>query len=401
MKVGIIRETRADENRTPITPVDARMIKAAYGVDVVVQKSQRRIFSDSDYEDCGIKAVNSLEDCDVLFGVKEPSPASLLDGKHYFFFGHMDQKPPYDKELLKSCLEHRITLTDYEYIVDAKGKRLVAFGYYAGMAGMYNTIRLVGLKYGLFELPALNFRFTQKRIFEELQKVRRIVLDMGLHILLTGKGNVSRGVEYILSLLGVEEVGVSDYLYGEKLKFQSVYCNVGAKELVFDTYGNYYNRERFKASPVTFSSKFYPFATKTDVLVCGHTFSHDAPAYLDGRIVRSAENRIRVVGDITCDIGGSVATTLRYSNHENPFYDVDKSLEEVELFADKDNISVMAVDTLPNALSEEASVWFSGVVYKYIFPELMAKKSEMLDRSTQIRGGCVTEKFGFLKDWRL
>ena len=401
MKAGIIRETRKDENRTPITPADASRIQDLYGIEVVAQRSKNRVYSDSDYESCGVRVADSVEDCDVLFGVKEPSPDSLIKGKHYFFFGHMDQKPPYDKELLKSCLRNKITLTDYEYIVNSKGKRLVAFGYFAGIAGMYNVARLIGEKLGVFDLPALNYHFTKERIFKELQRVRRIILDLGLHILVTGKGNVSRGVEYVLCLLGIEELSVSDYLYDESYRFSSVYCNVGARDLVFDTYGNYFDREKFKTCPVAFSSKFFPFAAKTDVLVCGHTFSHDAPEYLDRRLVRSAQNRIRVVGDITCDIGGSVATTLRYSNHEKPFYDVDKELHEQELFSDRENISVMAVDTLPNALSAESSDWFSSVVCKYIIPELMKQNSEVLDRATQIKKGCVADRFSFLKDWKL
>lgn len=361
-----------------------------------MQPSNARIIPDGEYLSCGASVSENLSDCDIIFGVKEPSAASIIPNKHYFFFSHLDDKPPYNKELFKALSDAHSTLTDYELIKDAKGKRKIAFGYWAGIAGVYDTLRLYGEKYGCYELEPLTASFTKQRMIDNLKGVIDIIQGRSVKILIIGNGRVSKGAKEILDSIGIK------YVPACKFKFmvhqETCYSIVGVADLTFDTYGYPFDRNTFSQHPERFSSRFFPYAEVTDILLCCHFYQNGAPVYLDERLVAGHSNRIRVVGDITCDVKGSVVTTTRYSTHSSPFYDIDHSLNEVPLFQDTDNISVMAVDNLPNALSREASEDFSDMVEEVVFGQDMLHTRE-LQEATMIVNGRLLDKYKYLTQY--
>ncbi|MBQ9253259.1 MAG: hypothetical protein IJ180_00625 [Bacteroidales bacterium] len=396
MKIGIVRETRKQENRTPLSPKVIKYLSDKYdNLSFAVQTSTDRIFSDDEYRNYGIQIKEDLSDCDVLFGVKEPENNSLIPNKHYFFFGHMDEKPPYNRVLLQEIIDKKITFTDYEFITDGKNNRLIAFGYWAGIAGVYDTFRLYGLKYCAFELPKLDCSFTKNQILCNLYNVIDKIQELKIKILLIGNGKVSKGAKALLDTLGIKYVSAGAFKYMNNI--ETCYTIVGAEELTIDTYGYPYDKDTFIFNPERFASRFYPYAEVTDMLLCCHYYRYGSPVYLDERIVKSDRNKIRVIGDITCDIKGSIATTIRYSSHEYPFYDTDKNLQEVKLFENRDNISTMAVDTLPNALAREASEDFAKQVSQYIIPSLLQQDTKInINDATQTYNGEITQKYRYL-----
>lgn len=369
------------------------LLEADRTLSFVVQPSDTRIVSDAEYLSCGATISNNLSDCDLIFGVKEPSPASLLNNKHYFFFGHLDDKPPYNKALFRALSYKGITFTDYELIKDRNGKRKIAFGYWAGLAGAYNTLRLYGLKYGYYELPKLDATFTKQRLFSNLTMVKDVLSRHVVKILIIGDGRVSRGAREVMDTIGIK------YEPACKFKFmvneETCYSIVNVSDLTFDTYGYQFDRAVFASCPERFSSRFFPYAEVTDILLCCHTYQFGAPVYLDERLVRGSKNRIRIVGDITCDVNGSVVTTTRYSTHDKPFYDINQNIEEVPLFEDVENISVMAVDNLPNALAREASEGFSDMLKEVVFGEKGLEEQALKD-ATMFINGSVTDNYKYL-----
>lgn len=141
------------DRRVVFAPDELAKLKQQYHEAVVeVESSDIRIFSDIQYKSMGITVSDDVSNCDVLFGVKEVPVENLIPNKSYFFFSHTIKKQPYNRKLLQAILEKNIDLYDHETIVDANDHRLIGFGKYAGMVGVYNGIRAFGLKFELFKL---------------------------------------------------------------------------------------------------------------------------------------------------------------------------------------------------------------------------------------------------------
>lgn len=123
MKIGILKETKSPvDNRVALTPLQIRNLRSIYpNLDFFVQPSPTRAFSDREYADLGIPVAENMEECDVLLGIKEANPDTLIPGKHYFFFGHVAKMQLYNKPLLREMVNKRLTFSDWEYLVDNQG----------------------------------------------------------------------------------------------------------------------------------------------------------------------------------------------------------------------------------------------------------------------------------------
>ena len=129
MKIGIIKETKIPEdNRVALSPQQVAKLQSDYsGCEIVVQASDVRSYRDDEYRCMGINVVESVDDCDVLFGIKEADIKTLLPGKHYFFFGHIAKMQSYNRPLLQNMIKKGITFSDYEYLVDDRNQRVVGW----------------------------------------------------------------------------------------------------------------------------------------------------------------------------------------------------------------------------------------------------------------------------------
>ena len=155
MKIGIIKEGKQPfDQRAPITPLQAQQLNNSKDVEVICQASPHRCFSDKEYESANIKVVDEISNCDVLLGVKEVPINELIENKTYFFFSHTIKKQPYNKDLLKSIIQKKIKLVDYECLKNDQGIRIIAFGRWAGIVGTYNALWTYGRKFNLFELKS-------------------------------------------------------------------------------------------------------------------------------------------------------------------------------------------------------------------------------------------------------
>ena len=151
MKLALIREGKVPpDSRVPLTPEQCAYVLANHPVEIVVEPSPIRCFADDEYREAGIALQNDLSDADVLLGVKEVPVEQLIPGKTYFFFSHTIKKQAYNRRLLQTILEKRIRLIDYEVLTDLNGRRLIAFGRFAGMVGAHNALYTFGRRSGLF-----------------------------------------------------------------------------------------------------------------------------------------------------------------------------------------------------------------------------------------------------------
>jgi alanine dehydrogenase len=399
MKIGIIKETKVPvDNRVALVPGQVAELNKKYPRhQIVVQESDIRAFSDDEYRAEGVEVVKDLHDCDVLFGIKEAKIESLIPDKQYFFFGHVAKMQEYNRPLLQALIEKHITFCDYEYLVDDKNIRVCAFGWWAGIVGVYYTLRGYGLKHKLFELPRPDRRFTLVQLLELLKGIQLPKIKL----FITGAGRVSQGAQYVLDIIGAHRMSEDDYLADSSPIETLSYCVADVDRLVKRRDGRSFSWIDFLHNTKDYESDFIRWAKKTDVLICAHFWGIGAPVYLSEADLRDKDLRIRLIGDVTCDIKGSIKSTIRPATHDDPYYDYNPYTEQEEpAFSSDSNITVMAVDTCPNALAIDTSEFFGNMLIKHVFDPLLKEEfSEVIDRSMILKEGKLTPGFAYLKDF--
>lgn len=396
MKFGIIRERKdPPDRRVVLSPEACQNVLSHFPkAEILVESSPIRVFSDDEYRKKGVEVVENMDSCEVLLGVKEVPIDALIPNKKYFFFSHTIKKQPYNRKLLRAILEKNIELYDHEVITNPKGQRLVAFGRYAGIVGAYNGFRAFGLKHGLFQLPKAETLTDQQALIAELKKMQL----PNIKILLTGRGRVGMGAKEMLDAMGLKKVGVSEYL---KDTFEEpVYCQIDASDYNKRKDGVRGNKADFFKNPGEYESNFFRFAKVTDFYIAGHFYGDGAPYLYTREDVKHPDFNISVVADISCDIDGPVATTIRPSTIANPIYGYDPLTETETDFMKNDAIAVMAVDNLPCELPRDASNGFGEAFSKYVIPAFFNGDADgILERARMTQKGKLTARFAYLQDY--
>jgi alanine dehydrogenase len=359
-----------------------------------VQSSPVRCVNDDEYAQVGLPLVDNLENCDVIFGIKEVPLDWLIPNKTYFFFSHTIKKQIYNLPLLKAILNKKIRMIDYECLTTPKNERLVAFGRFAGIVGAYNALRIYGKKYNLFNIkPAF--------LCKDLKEIHEILKGLpplpAFKTVVTGSGRVAKGAMEILDLV-LQKVSKEDYL---TKKFDcAVYTNLHSLDYYTPINGV---ESDFYKNPQDFVANFLPFAKVSDMLVTAHFWDINAQTLFTKTDMKSNDFNIKIIADITCDINGSVPCTLRATNIQYPVYDYDvlNECEVEEVYKNPNHVTVMAVDNLPAELPYNASEMFGEQIAKYIFPALfgISEDADILTRATVAEMGELTEKFNYLADF--
>ena len=396
MKFGIIKERKnPPDRRVVFSPEEVVTFKNNFPeAEVVVERSDIRVFSDKQYEDLGIQIVDDLSDCDILLGVKEVPVEALLPGKKYFFFSHTIKKQSYNRKLLRAILDNKIELFDHETIVDSNHKRLIGFGRYAGIVGAYNGIRAFGVKFGLFTLPTASTLHGQDQLVE---KLRRATLPP-VKIVLTGNGKVGHGAAEILDAMRIKKVTVENFL--SKIYSEPVYAQIDILDYNKRADGSVSSKQDFYANPTEYVSDFERFTKVADIFMAGHFYANGAPEILSREMLNANDNKIKVVADISCDIDGPIACTLRASTIAEPFFGYLPSEDkEVDMFHPA-SIVVMSVDNLPCELPKDASEGFGEMFLKNVVPAFFnGDKDGVLKRAQITEDGKLTPRFSYLQDY--
>jgi alanine dehydrogenase len=396
MKFGIIKERKdPPDRRVVFSPEELARLEALYqDASVKVESSDIRIFTDDQYKRAGVEVSNDMSDCDVLFGVKEVPIADLIADKSYFFFSHTIKKQPYNRKLLLAILEKNINLYDHETIVDQNNRRLIGFGRYAGIVGAYNTIRAFGIKFELFKLPKTE---TLSGKDELISQLKRIVFPP-IKFVITGSGKVGNGIKEVLDAIKIKEVSVANYL--TKNYAQAVYTQIDVLEYNKRIDGRILDYKDFYQNPKEYVSNFERFTKVSDIVITGHFYDNDAPLVLTREMLQAKDCKIKVVGDVSCDINGPIACTLRASTIAEPIYGYFPSEhKEVDVFHPA-AIVVMAVDNLPCELPKDASEGFGAMFMEHVIPAFFnGDKDGILDRAKMTEKGKLTPRFSYLQDY--
>ena len=343
-KIGIIREGKEPaDRRVPLTPAQCSEVAQRYPqLDLVVQRSPVRAFTDAEYEAAGVRLVDDLSDRELILGVKEVPLDLLLPGKSYLFFSHTIKQQPHNRKLLRAVLDRGVTLIDHELLTDVHGDRVLAFGYWAGVVGAYNGFRAWQLTHGG---PALKPAH-ECHDLEELERwLHAFPLPKDLRIVLTGGGRVGKGAMGVLERAGVERIKALDFL--TKAYDAPVYTVLGSADLYERIDGTPFDKERFHHDPSGHRSKFLPYAKRARVYLACHFWDPRGPKILTLEDLRDPAMSLSVVADISCDIGGPIDSTLRATTIAEPFYGFDPVTGREQPAGTADTITVMAVDNLP------------------------------------------------------
>lgn len=397
MKFGLIREGKVPpDKRVPFTPLQVEEIEQRFKqVKIVCEESPIRCFADYEYGDLDIEVTNDMSECDVLMGIKEVPIDRLMENKTYLFFSHTIKKQPYNKKLLQAILKKNIRLIDYEVLKDRQGNRLVAFGRYAGIVGAYNGLWTYGKRYNLFSLRRAHECFDVNDLKLELRKVKLPAAK----IILTGAGRVGKGSMETLDSAGIRKVSPHDFL--TKKYDEPVYVQLSSGDYHYRKEGGHFNREEFHLHPERYNSSFIDFTRVADILMAGAFWNPKAPVLFTREDMLSPDFKIKVIADITCDIGGSVPSTKRATTITEPLYDYDpvNDTEQPALSSEK-LVTVMAVDNLPCELPRSASEEFGRDLIDRVLPLLInGDEDDVIRRATIAQGGKLTQGYAYLEDY--
>ena len=397
--IGIVRESRNDENRTPLVPEHIKKYKESNpNINFIIQPSNNRCFSDEEYELSGAKINENLNECSIIFGVKEIDPNILINNRTYLFFSHTfkinkQQKniEKHKKDLLLSILNKKITLIDYENIRGKNGTRCLGFGRFAGIVGCYNTLNLLLRVLGKQSLASAY----------KINDYERLVLNLKnlyfpkTKILVTGDGRVAKGVIELLNQTNIKAVSKKDFL--EKKFDQPIFCNLETKDYVTNNSSTNFNLEHFINNPQDYSSSALQYLKETNILISAHYWDPSSPKIFENEDLKDLQN-LKIVGDITCDINGSVPTTIRSTTIEKPNYWIERNnLKEID--ENNDGIAVMAVDNLPSELPRDSSTEFSEGIINEVLPFLLKEDDGRILNGTITTDGSFLEKYNYLNNY--
>lgn len=396
MKIGILREGKLPrDKRVPFTPAQCVILQREFDLEVLVQPSEWRSFSNDEYRAVGCKLEEDLSSCDVLMGIKEVPVADLIAGKKYFFFSHTIKKQPKNKELMKALIAKKIQMIDYECLTDPLFNRIIGFGHFAGIVGTYNGIRGYGLRFGLFDLRPAWQCHDMVELKEELKKVHL----PNMKLIVTGNGRVANGAIELLGMLHIRRV--TPYEFTHYSFRETVYTQLHSYDYNEPRDGSAWDRDRFYGRPEEFRSTFAKFTPHCDVLAHCSFWDPRAPKLFEKENMKSPDFRISVIADVTCDIDGSIPSTTKPSTIIEPFYGYNPTTGEAteNPFA-KDVITVMAVDNLPCELPRDSSEGFGKELIEKVIPALIGPDpDDLIDRGSICKDGELKTRFWYMEDY--
>ena len=405
-KIGIIRESRTDDKRAPLAPLNVKYLLNKYpGLIITVQPSKHRCFSDLEYEQSGALLNESLEDCKLILGVKEIEPDLLIYAKTYMFFSHTAKiqsdnsaaaqgTPGMDKKiLLKEIQKKKITLIDYENIRDDLGRRYLGFGRFAGIVGCYNSLNLYLKTLGQFSMP---------RAFElnSYQKMKESISNRDFknaRIIVTGDGRVAKGSLEFLQSTNIRKISPSEFLRNDN-NSSSVFCNLTTSDYVINKDKTNFNLKDFIDFPQKYVSLLYKYLPSANMLISSHYWDPKSPQLFDQKEI-SNYKKLKVIGDITCDINGSIPTTIKSTTIQNPYFYLDTLKFKEVIKKNNNSIAIMAVDNLPSELPNDSSLEFGNGVAKEVLPYLIHKDDGRIKKATITNNGEFLPPYSYVKNY--
>ena len=423
--IGIRREDKNEwEKRVPLVPADLRWLKEKHGIQAIVQPSKLRIFSDEEYRQAGAEISEDLGRADVIYAVKEIPARLFQKNKTYVFFSHTIKGQAYNMPMLKTMIDLGCNLIDYERVLNEKNQRLIFFGRYAGLAGMLDTLHGYGQKLSSRGIATPFAKIKQAYQYESLDAAKEAVAAIGkeidhqgfpvelcpLIVGFAGYGNVSRGAQEIFDLLPHKILSaeamleMAENFSNDNLNlFKVVFSEddlVKPRQGIFDLQDYY-------AHPEKYEPKFENYLPLLSILVNCIYWTEKYPRlvsrdYLKNRTVLESNLNLQVIGDISCDIGGSIEITNRATKPDDAYYTYFAENDRFENGVQPLGVTVMAVDNLPCEFPRESSIEFSTVLRDFVSTISAAdfsRESGSLELPAAIRKALILQRGNFSSDY--
>ncbi len=433
MTIGIRREDKNEwERRVPLTPAAITELVKNDNLNFIVQPSAIRVFKDDEFTDAGAKVQEDLSDADIIFAVKEIPISMLHEKKVYVYFSHTIKGQDYNMPMLQHILDVGATLIDYELIADEQNRRLIFFSLHAGYAGMIESLVCLAqrLEYEGRKTPLLDLKHAHEYSClvdakAHLTKIGEVIAreGMGDHrdpviIGLAGYGNVSKGCQEILSCLPMKEISpdeleataaatVDEVGHLVKVVFkESDMVETKSPDAQF-VLQDYYQR------PENYRGVFGKFLPNLDILMNTIYWEEKYPRLVTKKWAKAnygpnRNPRLRVIGDISCDINGSVELTVKAPYPDKPCFVYDPATQSIEDGVAGLGPVIMSVDNLPCELPRESSEHFSSVLGSMVGPLAQADWGSdfeglhlpfHLKKAVIAHRGSLTSNFRYLKEF--
>ncbi len=430
-RIGIrLEDKNIWERRVALIPSDVAELTKA-GAAICVERFDRRAYPDATYAEAGAKLVDDVLDCDIVLGIKEMPKDYFRPGGCYMFFSHTIKGQSYNMKMLANLVERKCSLFDYETVVDDHNRRLIFFGRYAGLAGMIDTFWTLGQRLQAlgYQTPFLEAKPAHQ--YDDLDAAKAAFTLIGRQIAqeglpkalapmvfgFAGYGNVSKGAQEILECCPFVEVA-PDELKGftarnGELTNKLVKVEYKEEHLVepIDASKGFELQEYYD-HPERYRSIFEPHLDQLSVLINGIYWTEDYPKLADEKQLKTlfagAAPRLVTVGDITCDVDGSLACTVRDTEPGDPVYVYNPQTREGISGFEGPGLAVMAVGNLPCELPREASETFSRALTPFVPAMARADLSAPFDavelpdpirRSTILWHGEFTPPYEYMREF--
>jgi len=387
-KIGIRREDKNKwERRVPVVPEHVAELKEKFDIITIIQPSHIRVFSDEEYRQAGAIVKEDLSDSNIVFAVKEIPISFFQPGKTYVFFAHVIKGQKYNMPMLKKMMELGCNLIDYEKITDEKGRRLVFFGRYAGIAGMIDTLWAFGQRLKLKGISTPLENVKQTIHYESLSDIKKHLTEIGekisdqglpesispLIVGFAGYGNVSRGAQEILDILPVEEISPGELSstssnYSTNVVYKVVFKEEDLVEKINNPSENFELKDYYE-HPEKYKSAFEQYIPHLSILMNCIYWDARYPRLITREFIKKKfyrDFKLQIIGDISVDIEGAIELTKKVTTPDNPVFVYNPKTEDITDGYTGEGIVVMAVDNLPCELPRESSTSFSETLMRFI-----------------------------------
>jgi saccharopine dehydrogenase (NAD+, L-lysine-forming) len=396
MKIGIIREGKIPhDKRVAFTPEQCVELCSRFpGAEVIVQPSEHRCISDTDYREAGIAVSEDLSDCSILFGIKEVPVDELISNKTYLFFSHTIKKQPHNRKLLRAVLERKIKLVDYETLTWENGSRVLGFGRFAGIVGAHNGLLTWGRKMGLFSLKPAYLCSNYKEMIDQYSSITLPPIKIAL----TGDGRVAHGCLELLDKLNIREVTPREFI--ENTYPYPVYVHLVPEDFYAQKDGAVWDKSDFYRNPENYVSTFRAYTSHCDLMLNAIFWNERIPRFFSLEDMKARDFNIKVIADISCDVNGSIPATLKDTTIEDPVFGYHPLSETIVDPYQKHTIDIMAVSNLPCELPFDASQAFGEQLLKHVVGNLLLSDTgDMITRATIAENGGLCSKYSYLADY--
>lgn len=431
------------EQRAALTPTQAAAL-VQQGHQILVQPAlhpetgeRKRAFEDTAYEAVGATLSEDISAAQVIFGLKEVALDQLLPHKTYLFFSHTHKGQVKNRPALQLMHQRGITLIDYELITDPEGRRrLTAFTYFAGYAGMIDTLwtlgqrlRQRGIGHPIAEVPQSIETGDLDRVKAILSQVAERIRQEGtpaeLPPLITtflGNGKTSSGAQEIYHLLPVQSITLDElpavYAHGDRHRVYQLVLEVpdmfrvkADSPLARQQLGPREHYQHYLSQPTHFESNLDQVFPYTTLLMNCIIWSLEFPRLLTREQAAqwyAQQQTLEVIGDITCDPEGAI----QFSEEtwiDEPVFVYHPGTRQSKPGFEGEGIAVMAVTNLPCEFSADASERFAQELASLLpflaEADYQAESPEAAGLPAELRDACIlwrgtfTAKYGYMREY--